>query len=106
VSAFVNVAGRKVQPAEVEAVLREAEGVEDARVFGVADPRRGEALVACVVAAAGADPTALRRYCTARLSPHKVPRVVVTLERWPLTDRGKLDRAALVDEATRRLRPA
>jgi long-chain acyl-CoA synthetase len=106
VSAFVNVAGRKVQPAEVEAVLREADGVEDARVFGIADPRRGEALVACVVAPAGADPTAIRRFCTTRLSPHKVPRVVVTLEGWPLTDRGKLDRAALVDQATRRLGPA
>jgi long-chain acyl-CoA synthetase len=106
VSAFINVAGRKVQPGEVEAVLREADGVEDAKVFGIADPRRGEALVACVVAGADADPAALRRYCTTRLSPHKVPRVVLAFERWPLTARGKLDRAALIDEATRRLRPA
>ena len=99
VSSFVNVAGRKVQPAEVEAVLRDADGVSDARVFGVADDRRGETLVACVVGAP-LDAGALRRHCTQRLSPHKVPRVVLTYERWPLTERGKLDRAALIEAAS------
>ena len=32
VSSFINVAGRKVQPGEVERVLREMDGVADARV--------------------------------------------------------------------------
>ena len=41
VSAFVNVAGRKVQPDEVEAVLRSHPLVADARVFGLPDERRG-----------------------------------------------------------------
>jgi len=103
VSSFVNVAGRKVQPGEVEAVLREVEGVSDARVFGVPDDRRGEVLVACVVSVEPLDPLALRRYCTARLSAHKVPRAVLVLDEWPLTERGKLDRAALTAAAAERV---
>src|SRR5262249_36402328 len=39
VSSFVNVAGRKVQPGEVEAVLRTMPGVADARVVAAPDPR-------------------------------------------------------------------
>ena len=103
VSSFVNVAGRKVQPGEVEAVLREVEGVSDARVFGVPDERRGEILVACVVSVEPLDPLALRRYCTARLGAHKVPRAVLVLDEWPLTDRGKLDQAALTAAAAERV---
>ncbi len=39
VSSFINVAGRKVQPAEVEAVLREMPAVIDVRVVGARDDR-------------------------------------------------------------------
>jgi long-chain acyl-CoA synthetase len=103
VSSFVNVAGKKVQPAEVEAVLREADGVGDAKVFGVPDERRGETLVACVVGDPSADPAALRRHCISRLSPQKVPRVILHFESWPLTERGKVDRLALTEAALERL---
>ena len=49
VSSFVNVAGRKVQPDEVERVLRAMPGVDDVRVVAAADARRGQQLVACIV---------------------------------------------------------
>jgi long-chain acyl-CoA synthetase len=103
VSSFINVAGRKVQPAEVEAVLHEMPEVRDVRVVGAIDPQRGEQVVACIVTEAGRRaPTilAVRRFCAARLAPHKLPRLVVCLEAWPLTERGKVDRRAL-DEAVR-----
>ena len=98
VSSFVNVAGRKVQPDEVERVLREYDGIVDVRVLGVADERRGEQLVACVVAA-GTKPTllALRRFCGGRLAAHKIPRAFVFLDTIPLTERGKTDRVRLRD---------
>jgi acyl-CoA synthetase (AMP-forming)/AMP-acid ligase II len=96
-SSFVNVAGRKVQPEEVEQVLRAMPGVEDVRVLGAPDPRRGQQIVACVVAdgASGVDVLGLRRFCAARLAAHKIPRTVVFLNAIPLTTRGKTDRAAL-----------
>jgi long-chain acyl-CoA synthetase len=103
ISSFINVAGKKVQPAEVEAVLREMPGVRDARVLGATDPQRGEQVVACIVCDRIGRPPAIlavRRFCSARLAAHKIPRVVVCLDAWPLTARGKVDRRAL-DEAVR-----
>ena len=96
-SSFVNVAGRKVQPEEVERVLRSMPGIEDVRVLAAPDPRRGQQIVACVVAnsASGVSVLSLRRFCAARLAAHKIPRTVVFLNAIPLTTRGKTDRAAL-----------
>ena len=97
VSSFVNVAGQKVRPDEVEKVLRTMPGVADVRVVGADDPRRGEQIVACIVAErSGTIPAiAVRRYCAGRLAPHKIPRAIVFLEIIPTTARGKVDRAAL-----------
>jgi long-chain acyl-CoA synthetase len=103
VSSFINVAGKKVQPAEVEDVLREMPGVRDVRVIGGADPQRGELVAACIVLDRGAAPISVlgvRRFCSSRLAPHKIPRVVVRFETLPLTERGKVDRRAL-DDAVR-----
>jgi acyl-CoA synthetase (AMP-forming)/AMP-acid ligase II len=96
VSSFVNVAGRKVQPQEVEAALRAAPGVADVRVLGAPDPLRGQQLVACVVrSSADLTAAALRSHCAARLAPFKIPRQYIFLERIPLTERGKSDRVRL-----------
>ena len=99
VSSFINVAGRKVQPAEVEDVLRRMPGVRDVRVLGTADAQRGEQVVACLVAdgaAAGTLTTmSVRRFCSSRLAPHKIPRAVIVLDAIPLNARGKTDRRAL-----------
>jgi long-chain acyl-CoA synthetase len=101
VSSFVNVAGRKVQPDEVERVLRAYDGIVDVRVLGMADERRGEQLVACVVAT-GARPSliTLRQFCGARLAAHKIPRAFVFVDAIPLTERGKTDRVRLRDLVT------
>lgn len=95
VSSFINVAGRKVQPEEVEAVLRTLPGILDVRVVGAPDPLRGQQLVACVVVSEPVTPGAVRAYCAARLAPFKIPRQFVFLDRIPLTERGKTDRARL-----------
>ena len=99
VSSFVNVAGHKVRPAEVEEVLRAMPGVADVRVIGTDDSRRGEQIVACIVAERpGSIPAlAVRRFCAARLAPYKIPRAVVFVGAIPTTARGKVDRAALAD---------
>lgn len=110
-SAFINVAGRKVRPEEVEAVLREMPGVTDVRVVGAPDPVRGQQIIACIVPGRESDTGVLsvRRFCGARLAPHKIPRTIVHLDRIPLTERGKTDRRALervVEEHLRGLRGA
>jgi acyl-coenzyme A synthetase/AMP-(fatty) acid ligase len=95
-SSFINVAGRKIQPGEVEQVLRTMPGVVDVRVIGAPDPARGQQIVACLVTS-GVDPSilAVRQFCASRLAPHKIPRAIVKLDRIPLTERGKTHRGAL-----------
>ena len=95
VSSFVNIAGRKVQPDEVEAVLRSMPHVRDARVLSAPDARRGQQIAACVVADTPMTLFEVRRFCAVHLASHKVPRIVVFLDAIPLTARGKTDRAAL-----------
>jgi long-chain acyl-CoA synthetase len=99
VSSFINVAGRKVQPAEVEDVLRQLPGVRDVRVVAAPDPQRGEQVVACIVVEReyreSVTALTVRRHCSARLAPHKIPRDVLFLDSMPLTARGKTDRRAL-----------
>ena len=95
-SALVNVAGRKVDPAEVERTLVEFPGIADARVLGMSCDKRGQQVVAFVVRADSAlTPVAIRQLCAARLSTHKIPRRFVFLDRFPLDGRGKVDRRAL-----------
>jgi long-chain acyl-CoA synthetase len=104
VSSFVNVAGRKVQPEEVERALREFPGVVEARVFGLEDRHRGERLVACLVLS-GEPPSVLelRSFCGRRLAAHKIPRAFVVLDQIPLTARGKTDRDRLRTLAAERM---
>ena len=95
VPSVVNVAGRKVQPQEVEAALRDLPGVRDAVAMGVDDAVRGQALGACLVSDETWDARTVRAALAPRLAPHKLPRVVVVMRALPLTDRGKVDRAAI-----------
>jgi acyl-coenzyme A synthetase/AMP-(fatty) acid ligase len=92
---MINVAGRKVNPAEVEAVLRSVPQVRDAVVFGAPDRHRGEAVCACVVAARSVTRQALLAACADRLAAFKIPRHLEMVERLPVTPRGKTDRRAL-----------
>ena len=95
VSRLVNVAGRKVDPVEVERVLVQVPGVIDARVIGAACDQRGQQLVAFVVSKVALTPVAMRQRCADMLSPHKIPRQFIFLDRLPLDARGKTDRLAL-----------
>ncbi len=103
-SSFVNVGGHKVQPDEVQAVLRARPDIADARVIGVTAAKRGEELVACVVTR-GDIPSVidLRRWCADRLAPHKIPRAFVFASAIPLTERGKTDWPAVRALITRYL---
>jgi acyl-CoA synthetase (AMP-forming)/AMP-acid ligase II len=96
VSALVNVAGRKVDPAEVERTLFGLPGIADARVLGISCEKRGQQLAAVVIRTdASLTPIAIRQFCAATLSTHKIPRRFVFLDRFPVDARGKVDRRAL-----------
>jgi len=95
---LVIVRGRNVDPREVETVLRSLAGVEDVVVVGVRHPETGEpALRAVIACRPGAlDYDAVRRFAGSHLADHKIPRSVVFVAALPRTERGKLDRPALL----------
>jgi acyl-coenzyme A synthetase/AMP-(fatty) acid ligase len=96
VSPLVNVAGRKVDPAEVERRLLELPGIADARVLGMSCDTRGQQVVAFLVRTdASLTPLAIRQRCAETLSTHKIPRRFVFVDRFPVDARGKIDRRAL-----------
>ena len=102
-SPAVNVAGRKVHPAEVERVLRSMNGVEDVCVIAAPDPRRGQQILACIISRQLSSALEVRQFCAARLAPHKVPRAIMFLPSLPVTPRGKIDRARLLSLALERV---
>ena len=94
-SDVINVAGRKVNPVEVETVLLSCEGVEQAAVFGLASELRNEEVGACVVAVQGMSEATLREFCRTRLSGWQVPRRIFLVEALPANERGKIKRREL-----------
>lgn len=73
---LIITSGFNVYPGEVEEILREAPGVEDAAVVGVPDPQRGEIVTAFIVPSEGVehDPVSLSKHCERHLSKYKRPR--------------------------------
>jgi long-chain acyl-CoA synthetase len=103
---MINVGGRKVDPAEVEAVLRDLPGVRQAVVFGAPDRQRGQAVCALLVAGRGLTREAVLAACGARLARFKIPRRVEFVAKIPENARGKTDRHALAALVTTPAPPA
>jgi acyl-coenzyme A synthetase/AMP-(fatty) acid ligase len=101
VDRMINVGGRKVNPAEVEAVLRQVPGVRQVVVFGVPDGHRGQSVCACVVAARGVTRERLLAACGPRLAPFKMPRRLELVDRIPVNARGKTERKTLLSLVAR-----
>ncbi|WP_405021331.1 amino acid adenylation domain-containing protein [Kitasatospora sp. NBC_00070] len=93
----VKLRGHRIEPAEIEAALRDHPAVRAACVVVREDRPGDRALAAYVVPAAGrtADPAALTAHLARRLPAHLVPPSVQVLAALPMTANGKLDRAAL-----------
>ncbi|GAB3136777.1 hypothetical protein GCM10027290_01110 [Micromonospora sonneratiae] len=93
----VKLHGVRIEPGEIEAVLRQHPHVDAAVVTVYRSPSADAELVAYVVPTAGAriDADELRTLLADRLPAAMVPSTVVSLDTLPLTANGKLDRAAL-----------
>ncbi len=72
-TAVINLAGRKIFPDEIEAVMNRHPAVRESRVHGEAHPHLGEVVAAEVVLHHAVAPEVLRDFCRARLGPDKVP---------------------------------
>ncbi|HKP93662.1 MAG TPA: class I adenylate-forming enzyme family protein [Chthoniobacterales bacterium] len=95
VSDVINVAGKKVNPAEVEAELLRCPGVRAAVVFGRESVRRNEEVAACVAANETLREAELLDFCRRRLSGWQVPKRIFFVNEIPVNERGKVNRREL-----------
>jgi acyl-CoA synthetase (AMP-forming)/AMP-acid ligase II len=95
VSDLINVAGKKVNPAEVEAEILKCPGVREAIAFGRQSKRRHQEVAACVVANGEVSEMELLAHLRARLSSWQVPRRIYFVEAIPVNERGKTSRREL-----------
>ena len=99
----LNVAGRKVGPAEVEGALIKHEPVNAAAAIGAEDETTGTAVVAYVILENGFEEsdelrTALREQVGEELGKPFRPREILFVDEFPKTQSGKIIRRAI--EAT------
>ena len=93
----VKVRGVRIEPDEVEAALLAVPGITQAAARVWPDQQGRNTLVGYVIPAPGFEPTlaAIWRQLGKRLPDPMIPTVVISLERFPQTPSGKLDRRAL-----------
>lgn len=91
--------GAKISPLEIDACLMQCADVIEAATVGVPDAIYGEEVVSYVVSRPGAkiDLAALLQHCAGALPAFKAPKQIVLASALPKTERGKLDRKALVE---------
>ncbi len=97
ISDVINVAGKKVNPAEVEAHLLRFKGVRQAVVFGrpTGAGLRNEEVAACVRASPEVTESDLLRFCRTALSGWQVPKRIFIVDIIPTNERGKISRREL-----------
>ena len=94
---WINVRGKKVDPAEVERVIAAMPGVDEVVVLALRDPATGTERVAAAVATrTGLSWNAVRAFCVERLAAHKAPRAIAFFDALPRSARGKIDRRAIL----------
>jgi len=96
-SDVINVAGKKVNPAEIEERLLRFPGVRQAVAFGrLAGARlRNEEVAACVVADVDLSENELLEFCRGALGTWQVPKRIFLVDSIPKNVRGKISRREL-----------
>jgi long-chain acyl-CoA synthetase len=91
----INVAGRKVAPAVIEAALREHEAVDDCLVFGVPSENadRVDLIVACISASRAGVKDELKQFLLQKLPGWQVPREWWFVDSLQQNGHGRLSRA-------------
>ena len=92
--------GINIAPTEIDNLVLQMPGVAEAATVGVPDRIYGEEVVVYVVPRpdAALDEAAVLAHCEAALPHAKRPKEAIFRESLPKTERGKMDRKALVEE--------
>ena len=115
VDGYVNITGRikdliirggeNISPREIEEFLYGHPDIIDVQVVGVPDEKFGEEVCAFIQARDGAsvDTDAVREFCQGKIAHYKVPRYVLSIDDFPMTVTGKIQKYLLRDAAGEQL---
>lgn len=101
---MLKVGGENVDPMETEGLLLEHPAVQQVAVVGLPDERLGEVAVAYVQRRPEAEIAAedVLAHCRGKLASFKLPRHVVFIDAFPMTESGKIRKAELREDAKKR----
>lgn len=91
---IVKVAGKRVDLAEIQQVIKKLSGVSDARIFAVRSKNARQNEIAAIIAGV-VEEGELRAGINKALEPHCIPRHIKIVHRLPSLPTGKLDREYL-----------
>lgn len=91
----VKIRGFRIELSEVEAVIREFEGIKNATVVAFDHPSGGKYIAAYVVSDKPVDINALNDFIRDRKPPYMVPAVTMQIESIPLNQNQKVNKRAL-----------
>jgi long-chain acyl-CoA synthetase len=101
---MIIASGYNIYPVEVENVIYQHPGVEEAAVFGVPDPYSGESVSAAIVPKAGIQLTEkeMIAWCTGKMAKYKVPRSIEFRKQLPKSAVGKILKRILAEEESQK----
>ncbi len=91
----VKIRGFRIELTEVEAVIRDFPGIDNATVAAFDDPNGGKFIAAYVVSGKPVDISALNEFIRSRKPPYMVPAVTMQIDSIPLNQNMKVNKRAL-----------
>ena len=91
----VKLRGLRVELDEIEKVLNSYPGISNSVILVKTNPTDGDYLAAYFVASKQVDKDDLTAHMSKSLTPYMIPKVMMQLEKIPLTPNGKVDKKAL-----------
>jgi len=92
---MINVAGNKVDPLDIEKIVKQLPGVIDVVALGKPDPLYGEAVKVAIVSSGNLTAEDVRAHCAQHLVEYKVPKIIDFISEIPKSPLGKVLRKYL-----------
>ncbi|GAB3932893.1 polyketide synthase [Mucilaginibacter myungsuensis] len=98
----VKIRGNRVEPAEIEVLLNQAPGIQQAVVVAKAYHGDSKRLIAYLISDGGEDTAAIKHYIADKVPDYMVPSAFIWVQDFPQTSSGKIDRNALPNPVLQR----
>ncbi|WP_320819152.1 class I adenylate-forming enzyme family protein, partial [Thalassolituus sp.] len=92
---MINVAGNKVDPLDIEKIVKQLPGVIEVVALGKPDPLYGEAVKVAIVSSGNLTAEDVRAHCAQHLVEYKVPKIIDFISEIPKSPLGKVLRKYL-----------